>query len=181
MAKCRCQPPPIRGLSPESWISSLSNTCLLPQNCFFSRSRSLSNPQFRSVPWKHLSPLSKLPSSSLSQILSSAPFLSNIPPLRTHPPTPIFDLATSLNKAAVMGAETFLEVILAILLPPVGVFLRHGCGVYNLCLSSPFFALLVRRRSSVLLIVIIYKTNHDMDIHSFFCFCFYGIRRLSSG
>ncbi|URE46739.1 low temperature and salt responsive protein, partial [Musa troglodytarum] len=28
-----------------------------------------------------------------------------------------------------MGSETFLEVILAILLPPVGVFLRYGCGV----------------------------------------------------
>ncbi|KAG5611067.1 hypothetical protein H5410_022348 [Solanum commersonii] len=27
-----------------------------------------------------------------------------------------------------MGSETFLEVILAILLPPVGVFLRYGCG-----------------------------------------------------
>ncbi|XP_020224747.1 low temperature-induced protein lt101.2 [Cajanus cajan] len=28
-----------------------------------------------------------------------------------------------------MGSETFLEVILAILLPPVGVFLRYGCAV----------------------------------------------------
>ncbi|KDP46158.1 hypothetical protein JCGZ_06669 [Jatropha curcas] len=28
-----------------------------------------------------------------------------------------------------MGSETFLEVILAILVPPVGVFLRYGCGV----------------------------------------------------
>ncbi|CAN6565744.1 unnamed protein product [Malus baccata var. baccata] len=28
-----------------------------------------------------------------------------------------------------MGSETFLEVILAIILPPVGVFLRFGCGV----------------------------------------------------
>jgi len=28
-----------------------------------------------------------------------------------------------------MGSETFVEVILAILLPPVGVFLRYGCGV----------------------------------------------------
>ncbi|KAJ0103426.1 hypothetical protein Patl1_06169 [Pistacia atlantica] len=28
-----------------------------------------------------------------------------------------------------MGSETFLEIILAILLPPVGVFLRYGCGV----------------------------------------------------
>ncbi|WRX11820.1 Proteolipid membrane potential modulator - like 3 [Theobroma cacao] len=28
-----------------------------------------------------------------------------------------------------MGSETFLEVILAILIPPVGVFLRYGCGV----------------------------------------------------
>ncbi|OVA09918.1 Proteolipid membrane potential modulator [Macleaya cordata] len=28
-----------------------------------------------------------------------------------------------------MGSETFVEVVLAILLPPVGVFLRYGCGV----------------------------------------------------
>ncbi|KAL6336385.1 hypothetical protein AAG906_014557 [Vitis piasezkii] len=28
-----------------------------------------------------------------------------------------------------MGTATFLEVLLAILLPPVGVFLRYGCGV----------------------------------------------------
>ena len=28
-----------------------------------------------------------------------------------------------------MGSETFIEVLLAILLPPVGVFLRYGCGV----------------------------------------------------
>ncbi|CAI0394309.1 unnamed protein product [Linum tenue] len=28
-----------------------------------------------------------------------------------------------------MGSMTFLEVILAILIPPVGVFLRFGCGV----------------------------------------------------
>lgn len=28
-----------------------------------------------------------------------------------------------------MGSETFVEIILAILLPPVGVFLRYGCGV----------------------------------------------------
>ncbi|RWW33576.1 hypothetical protein BHE74_00010827 [Ensete ventricosum] len=27
-----------------------------------------------------------------------------------------------------MGSATFLEVILAILLPPVGVFLRYGIG-----------------------------------------------------
>ncbi|XVE99380.1 hypothetical protein REPUB_Repub03eG0193100 [Reevesia pubescens] len=27
-----------------------------------------------------------------------------------------------------MGSATFVEVIFAILLPPVGVFLRHGCG-----------------------------------------------------
>ncbi|KAG6673070.1 hypothetical protein I3842_16G092800 [Carya illinoinensis] len=28
-----------------------------------------------------------------------------------------------------MGSATFVEVILAILLPPVGVFLRYGCEV----------------------------------------------------
>lgn len=34
------------------------------------------------------------------------------------------------RKEGRMGSETFLEIILAILLPPVGVFLRYGCGVY---------------------------------------------------
>ncbi|PWA59838.1 hypothetical protein CTI12_AA357690 [Artemisia annua] len=29
-----------------------------------------------------------------------------------------------------MGAETFVEIVLAIILPPVGVFLRYGCGIY---------------------------------------------------
>ena len=33
------------------------------------------------------------------------------------------------SKTSKMGSETFLEIILAILLPPVGVFLRYGCGV----------------------------------------------------
>ncbi|CAN6581087.1 unnamed protein product [Malus baccata var. baccata] len=28
-----------------------------------------------------------------------------------------------------MGSETFLEVLCAIFLPPVGVFIRYGCGV----------------------------------------------------
>ncbi|XP_052194084.1 salt stress-induced hydrophobic peptide ESI3 [Diospyros lotus] len=28
-----------------------------------------------------------------------------------------------------MGSATFLEILLAILLPPVGVFLRYGIGV----------------------------------------------------
>lgn len=30
-----------------------------------------------------------------------------------------------------MGSETFVEIILAILLPPLGVFLRYGCGVMS--------------------------------------------------
>ncbi|KAK6791759.1 hypothetical protein RDI58_010840 [Solanum bulbocastanum] len=34
-----------------------------------------------------------------------------------------------------MGSETFLEVILAILLPPVGVFLRYGCAYIKRCYS----------------------------------------------
>ncbi|KAI3721353.1 hypothetical protein L2E82_32362 [Cichorium intybus] len=34
-----------------------------------------------------------------------------------------------------MGAETFVEIILAIILPPIGVFLRYGCGVeFWICL-----------------------------------------------
>ncbi|BAF16420.1 low temperature-induced protein lt101.2 [Oryza sativa Japonica Group] len=28
-----------------------------------------------------------------------------------------------------MGSETFLEILLAILLPPLGVFLRYGIGM----------------------------------------------------
>ena len=35
-----------------------------------------------------------------------------------------------------MGSETLIEVILAILLPPVGVFLRYGCEVINLNSSN---------------------------------------------
>jgi len=35
-----------------------------------------------------------------------------------------------------MGSETFIEVILALLLPPVGVFLRYGCEVINLNSSN---------------------------------------------
>jgi uncharacterized membrane protein YqaE (UPF0057 family) len=34
-----------------------------------------------------------------------------------------------------MGSETFVEILLAILLPPVGVFLRYGIGVINTQLS----------------------------------------------
>ncbi|XP_074268892.1 low temperature-induced protein lt101.2-like [Silene latifolia] len=34
-----------------------------------------------------------------------------------------------------MGSATFIEVILAILLPPLGVFLRYSCGVeFWICL-----------------------------------------------
>ncbi|GJM94445.1 hypothetical protein GQ55_3G095400 [Panicum hallii var. hallii] len=34
-----------------------------------------------------------------------------------------------------MGSETFLEILLAILLPPLGVFLRYGIGVeFWICL-----------------------------------------------
>ncbi|KAL6328195.1 hypothetical protein AAG906_034338 [Vitis piasezkii] len=35
----------------------------------------------------------------------------------------------NLQATIIMGSETFLEIILAILLPPVGVFLRYGCGI----------------------------------------------------
>ena len=31
-----------------------------------------------------------------------------------------------------MGTATFVEVLLAIFLPPVGVFLRYGCGVCDM-------------------------------------------------
>ncbi|KAG5549985.1 hypothetical protein RHGRI_015075 [Rhododendron griersonianum] len=35
-----------------------------------------------------------------------------------------------------MGTATLVEILLAIFLPPVGVFLRFGCGV-SLSLSFP--------------------------------------------
>jgi len=41
-----------------------------------------------------------------------------------------------------MGSETFVEVILAILLPPVGVFLRYGCGVSIFLFSFLLFLLI---------------------------------------
>ena len=38
--------------------------------------------------------------------------------------------------ATAMGSETFLEILLAILLPPLGVFLRYGIGVgFTPCVS----------------------------------------------
>lgn len=40
-----------------------------------------------------------------------------------------------------MGAETVIEVILAIFFPPIGVFLRYGCGVRNNPFSFLFFFL----------------------------------------
>lgn len=50
-----------------------------------------------------------------------------------------------------MGSEMFLEVILAIILPPVGVFLRYGCAVsVSFTLFSPnpvSFWEIVRERS----------------------------------
>ena len=79
---------------------------------------------------KHLSSLNNclLPMPSIplqSQILNSIPT----------------DRHFNLQATIIMGSETFLEIILAILLPPVGVFLRYGCGViiYFLPISSPFF------------------------------------------
>jgi len=33
------------------------------------------------------------------------------------------------RETQAMASATFLEVLLAIFLPPVGVFLRYGCGV----------------------------------------------------
>jgi uncharacterized membrane protein YqaE (UPF0057 family) len=38
-----------------------------------------------------------------------------------------------------MGSETFLEILLAILLPPLGVFLRYGIGVSQCSTSAPSF------------------------------------------
>ncbi|XP_072085494.1 salt stress-induced hydrophobic peptide ESI3 isoform X1 [Arachis hypogaea] len=36
---------------------------------------------------------------------------------------------SNFHNNNIMGAETFLEIVLAIFIPPVGVFLRYGCGV----------------------------------------------------
>ncbi|KAF4389154.1 hypothetical protein F8388_026883 [Cannabis sativa] len=42
---------------------------------------------------------------------------------------------TIIQVLYIMGSETLIEVILAILLPPVGVFLRFGCAVeFWICL-----------------------------------------------
>ena len=80
---------------------------------------------------KHLSSLNNclLPMPSIplqSQILNSIPT----------------DRHFNLQATIIMGSETFLEIILAILLPPVGVFLRYGCGViiYFLPISCPFLS-----------------------------------------
>ncbi|KAG7030774.1 Hydrophobic protein RCI2A, partial [Cucurbita argyrosperma subsp. argyrosperma] len=44
-------------------------------------------------------------------------------------------LFSHVNRERIMGSETFVEIILAILLPPLGVFLRYGCGVeFWICL-----------------------------------------------
>ncbi|KAL9995724.1 putative proteolipid membrane potential modulator [Helianthus debilis subsp. tardiflorus] len=44
----------------------------------------------------------------------------------------------SINQS-IMGAETFVEIILAIILPPIGVFLRYGCGIeFWICLLLTF-------------------------------------------
>nr|CAB3460047.1 unnamed protein product [Digitaria exilis] len=43
--------------------------------------------------------------------------------------------SSSRSTEAAMGSETFLEILLAILLPPLGVFLRYGIGVeFWICL-----------------------------------------------
>ncbi|KAE8647966.1 uncharacterized protein LOC101203086 [Cucumis sativus] len=49
-------------------------------------------------------------------------------------PPKFFSFGTEKEKEE-MGSETFVEIILAILLPPLGVFLRYGCGVeFWICL-----------------------------------------------
>ncbi|KAH0933886.1 hypothetical protein HID58_011003 [Brassica napus] len=42
---------------------------------------------------------------------------------------------TSKRAKKNMGTATFIDILLAILLPPLGVFLRYGCGVeFWICL-----------------------------------------------
>ena len=60
---------------------------------------------------------------------------------KTHPlPLPLLLISSiPIQSTIAMGSETFLEIILAILLPPVGVFLRYGCGVIQSLHSFSFF------------------------------------------
>ena len=46
-----------------------------------------------------------------------------------------------------MGSATFVEVLLAIILPPVGVFLRYGCAVSKLQKQINLSYLVVLARS----------------------------------
>ncbi|XP_051119872.1 hydrophobic protein RCI2A-like [Andrographis paniculata] len=42
-----------------------------------------------------------------------------------------------------MGSDTFIQVILAIILPPLGVFFKFGCGVeFWICLALTFLGYL---------------------------------------
>ncbi|CAL5419995.1 unnamed protein product [Camellia sinensis] len=49
----------------------------------------------------------------------------------------------------IMGSATFLEILLAIVLPPVGVFFRYGIGVYPDLLCGGGIAKGIRRVTAV--------------------------------
>ncbi|KAK8302589.1 hypothetical protein V6Z12_D04G097300 [Gossypium hirsutum] len=53
-----------------------------------------------------------------------------------------------------MGSETLIEVILAILLPPVGVFLRYGLGVFHF----PFLFLFIY----IYIYILVYDVDYKM-------------------
>ncbi|KAK1409544.1 hypothetical protein QVD17_36070 [Tagetes erecta] len=62
-----------------------------------------------------------------------------------------------------MGTETFVEIILAILLPPVGVFLRYGCGMeFWICLLLTILGYLPGIIYAIyVLVVYILLANHQ--------------------
>lgn len=90
----------------------------IPSKSRYSKSATRVNPS----PTCHSQKLKPLPPSPL---VFGFPFqIENIKnPIYAFPKVPL------MLKEKVMGSETFVEIILAILLPPLGVFLRYGCGV----------------------------------------------------
>jgi len=83
-------------------------------------------------------------------------------------------------KVVIMGSETFIEVILAILIPPLGVFLRYGCGVFTLSLFLiPSLSLVVP--FSMFLCFFLYIYFCCLIELIYVIFCFWGQCRLSSG
>ncbi|RZC76505.1 hypothetical protein C5167_000576, partial [Papaver somniferum] len=73
----------------------------------------------------------------------------------------------SHNLIEDMGSETFVEIILAILLPPIGVFLRYGCGVITRNLSLFLHYFISSARGGILDLFVV----DDIGIHSWNYIC----------